>query len=210
MKQIKFSLLIFSLLLLSFLSLKTVNAQMMGNYYQGENPPSQADLQDEQNMQNAGLQVYQNLKSGKITCSNLTNDDYEKLGEYFMGQSAGSVQNHVYWDNMIQRMMGDNGDTQVHIAWGERGSGCFSSSALPSNTTSFINGMMGGYGPNGNANPNYGFPMMGFGANGEAFWIFPAILYLLLLANLLLLGVWLLKSLRSKTNNNKRTGTRKK
>ncbi len=131
-----------SLISIAFLTFSPmVSAQMMGGY-QGQKPPSQSELQDETNMQNAGQAIYNNLQSGKTSCQKLTDNDYEKLGEYFMGLSAGSTENHVYWDNNIQQMMGDQGDTDVHIAWGKRGSGCQTNAAIPTNTPSFISGMM--------------------------------------------------------------------
>ncbi len=133
-----------SLISIAFLTFSPmVSAQMMGGY-QGQKPPSQSELQDETNMQNAGQAIYNNLQSGKTSCQKLTDNDYEKLGEYFMGLSAGSTENHVYWDNNIQQMMGDQGDTNVHIAWGKRGSGCQTNAAIPANTPSFISGMMNG------------------------------------------------------------------
>ena len=125
--------------LLSFSS--GASAQMMGSY-QGQNPPSQSDIKSEEDMQNAGQTIYKNLQSNKTSCDTLSNDDYEKLGEYFMGLSAGSTENHVYWDQRVQQMMGDEGDTQMHIVWGERGSGCRTDATPPANTPSFLGGMM--------------------------------------------------------------------
>jgi hypothetical protein len=144
--------------LLIFDAAPAANAQMMGGY-QEQNPPSQSELQDETNMQNAGQTIYKNLQSGKTSCQKLTSDDYEKLGEYFMGLSAGNTENHVYWDNNIQQMMGDQGDTAVHEVWGERDSGCQTNAAIPANTPSFISGMMN-YRPtstNGSDTMMYGY-----------------------------------------------------
>ncbi len=180
-------------------------AQMMGDY-SGQATPTQSDLQDEQNMQNAGLKIYQELQSGKITCQNLTSDNYEKLGEYFMGQSAGSTQNHVYWDQRIQSMMGDSGDTQMHIVWGERGSGCLTNAPIPSNAPSFLNGMMNYQGSN-TTKGGGSYPMMGLGdgygyggmMNGNFGWGFATLGFLFWLAaftDLILLGIFLWKRLR--------------
>lgn len=177
-------------------------AQMGMGGYTGQNTASQNDIQDEQNMQNAGLKVYKNLQSGKISCQKLTNDDYEKLGEYFMGQSAGSARNHVYWDQRIQSMMGESGDTQIHIVWGERGSGCDTNAPIPTNTPSFLNGMMnyrssnskgGGFSMMGWDGYGYGNMTNGFGwgigALGLLFWLIAFI-------DLILLGVFLWKRIR--------------
>lgn len=181
-----------------FLWVKPAFAQMMGGNYQGEATPSQSDIQDEQNMQDAGQQIYQNLQNKKITCQNLTSDDYEKLGEYFMGQAAGSAQNHVYWDRRIQTMMGENGDAQMHIVWGKRGSGCLSNAPIPSDTPSFLNGMMN-YEPSNKQGGGYN--MMGFGygmMNGYYGWggsLLSVAVCLVVLVDLVLLGVYLWKKI---------------
>ncbi len=188
----------FTILILSIMSLKPADAQMMGSY-QNQTPPSQSDIQSEQDMQNAGLQVYQNLKSGKITCQNLTSQDFEKLGEYFMGQAAGSTENHVYWDNELQQMMGEQGDTQMHIVWGERGSGCLSNAPIPSNAPPFLNGMMN-YQPS-NTGGGGNNMMWGYGSNFSGFsgfgffWI---LTWAVLFIDMILLGVWLWKQVRKK------------
>ncbi len=141
----------------------TILAQGMMWGYQGQATPSASELQEEQNMQDAGQKIYQNLQNKTITCQNLTNDDYEKLGEYYMGQAAGDTQSHVYWDQRIQAMMGDSGDTQMHIIWGQRGSGCLANAPVPSNTPSFIGGMMGNWNSGNQLQPNRTFPMMNYG-----------------------------------------------
>ncbi|MGE5041317.1 MAG: hypothetical protein ACM3IJ_00250 [Candidatus Levyibacteriota bacterium] len=172
---------------------------MMGGYY-GQPTPAQSDLNEEQTMQDTGQKIYQNLQNKTISCKNLSGDDYEKLGEYFMGQSAGSTQNHVYWDQRIQQMMGENGDTQMHIVWGERGSGCFSDAQFPANTPSFINRMMS----NQNATGGGVFPMMGWSGYGwnmtggyAGFGILGFITWLIVVVDLILAGVWLWQQIRS-------------
>lgn len=175
---------------------------MMGGYY-GQPTPAQSDLQEEQSMQNAGQKIYQNLQEKKLTCQNLTHDDFEKLGEYFMGQTAGSTQNHVYWDQRIQAMMGENGDTQMHVVWGQRGSGCLTNATLPLNTPSFIRGMIG----NQSGAEGGGFSMIGWGGygwngmmNGNLGWGFGVvhiIFGLVILIDLILAGVWFWQQIRS-------------
>ena len=164
---------------------------MMGGS-QNQPTPSQADISDEQNMQDAGLKVWQNLKSGKITCEKLSNDDFEKLGEYFMGQAAGGTQNHVYWDQRIQQMMGDQGDTQMHVVWGERGSGCSANAALPSNTPSFLSGMMGG----GGNSMMWGYGGANAAGWGAGFGVLGFLTWLVVLIDLILLGFWLFKKIK--------------
>lgn len=136
----------------------SVSAQMMGSY-QEQNPPSQSDIQSESDMQKAGQAIYKKLQSGDTSCQKLSNDDYEKLGEYFMGLSAGSTENHVYWDQQVQQMMGDQGDTQMHVVWGERGSGCHPNATVPANTPAFLGGMMN---PHSAIDGNDGYMMGGY------------------------------------------------
>ncbi len=193
-----------------------VNAQMMNWTNQDQTPPTQAEITDQQTMQDAGLKVWQNLQSGNTTCQNLTSDDYEKLGEYFMGQAAGSTQNHVYWDRQIQQMMGDQGDTNMHIAWGERGSGCIANAQPPSNTPSYFQGMMMGgayqdqnqnsnsYSQDQNSNSNQGGEnnmMWGYGAGSYAGWgagfgVLGFLTWVVVIIDLVLLGFWLFKKIK--------------
>lgn len=163
-------------------------AQMMGNFQGQQTPPSQNDIAKEQSMQDAGQKIYENLQSGKITCQNLTNSDFEKLGEYFMGQAAGSTQNHVYWDQRMEQMMGEQADSQMHVVWGQRGSACYSNAQFPPNTTSFVPRMV-----NGTNN------MMGFGYGMTNTWggnilclIFGSVIFV----DLILAGIFLLKRIK--------------
>ena len=200
MKKILIVLITLATVLLINSQISFAQMDMMGGYY-GQATPSQSDLQDEQNMQDAGQKIYQNLQNKKVTCQQLTNDDYEKLGEYFMGQAAGSTQNHVYWDQHIQSMMGDQGDTQMHIVWGERGSGCLTNAPLPSNTPSSISGMMGNWiGTRGGVFPmmgwgDYGWNMMG--GNYSWFGVLGFIIWLIVVVDLILGGIWLWQQIRS-------------
>lgn len=165
---------------------------MMGNYQ--VNPPSQNDLQNEQNEQNQGQKIYQNLQDKKVSCSNLTNDDFEKLGDYFMGQALGSTENHYYMDQRMTQMMGDSANTQMHVVWGERGSGCLTNTALPSNTPSFVGGMMNGFPVGGGVNMmGLGYGMMG---GYSLFNILASIISLAILIDLILFGALLFKRIR--------------
>ena len=98
-----------SLLVISFLFLvlaPKTNAQMMGSY-QGQTSLSQSDIQNEQNEQDAGQAIYQKLQNDQITCKQLTEDNFDKLGDYFMWRSLGSTQAHAAMDKRITKMMRD-------------------------------------------------------------------------------------------------------
>ena len=202
MKNLFIALLILGTFLLVLPQVSHAQMGMMGGN-QGQVTPSQSDISDEQSMQNAGQKIYQNLQDKKISCQNLTSSDFEKLGEYFMGQAAGSTQNHVYWDQRIQQMMGENGDTQIHTVWGQRGSGCFANTPIPSNTPSFLNGMMNYQNSNLKGG---GYHMMGWGNEGNmmygngfgAFGIIFSLFWLVGFIDLVLLGLWLFKQLMKK------------
>ena len=73
-----------------------------------------------------------NYKSKQVDCENLKDDDYEVLGEYFMGQSIGNTERHAVMNQMMQNMMGQNGEEQMHIALGQRSSGCDTNASFPS------------------------------------------------------------------------------
>ncbi len=194
-----------SLLIISFLFLvfsPRTNAQMMGNY-QGQTSLSQSDIQNEQNDQDAGQIIYQELQNGQVTCQQLTEDNFDKLGDYFMWKSLGSTQAHAAMDKRITQMMGDQGNTQMHITLGKRGSGCFSNFTVPSNTPSFMMGMMNNVYANEGGVKN----MMGnLGWNGSmmdwngfgGFNLFSFLLFLVIFVDLVLLGAYLWKQIRKK------------
>ena len=139
-----------------------------------------------------GRALYQQLQAGQIQCSALTQDDFENLGEYFMQQVTGT--GHPAMDAMITNMMGPEGDAAIHIAWGERYSGCYANAALPgawstsgdnSNYYGFMP-MMGYYG-------GYGYgPMMGWGYGGGWLgWILMALFWVLVIVGIITLIRWL-------------------
>lgn len=89
-----------------------------------------------------GKAIWEKLQAKQVECKNLTNDNFESLGEYFMGQMAGG--SHEAMNNMMVRMMGEEGEKQMHIAMGKRNSGC-DTSFIPMMGSGFEN-MMGGWG----------------------------------------------------------------
>ncbi len=164
--------------LLTFSS-RTVHAQMMG--FSGSSSDNAA-IQSQQAEEQTGKKLLDELNKKVITCQKLTSDNFEKIGEYFMGQAIGNTSQHISMNNMMTSMMGQQGEEQMHIAWGERGSGCNTNASLPQN---MINGgmmtiMMGGGGN----------PMMGYGGwnnmtggwGGFGFgWIFMIIFWILII-----------------------------
>lgn len=154
-----------------------------------------AAIQSQQQEEKEGKQFLDNLNNKTVTCSQLKDADFEKIGEYFMGQSIGDTSRHIAMNEMMKSMMGEQGEEQMHIAWGKRGSGCDTSAEFPSQGTGFMpmmQMMMGGWSsPSGlnqgnNSMMNFGFmPFGGFG------WIFMILWWVLIIAGIIALIKWL-------------------
>ncbi len=78
-----------------------------------------------------GKQIWEQLQSKQINCGNLKDDDFELLGEYFMGQSIGNTERHTAMNQMMTSMMGEQIEKQMHITLGERYSGCTANASFP-------------------------------------------------------------------------------
>ena len=115
---------------------------------------SNATIQNQQQEEQEGKKFLDDLNNKTITCSQLKDADFEKIGEYFMGQAIGDTSRHIAMNEMMKSMMGEQGEEQMHIVWGKRGSGCETSSQ----GTGFMPMMQMMMGGGGN-------PMMGTGGN---------------------------------------------
>jgi len=126
-----------------------------------------------------GKAIYESLQNKEKTCSSLTNDDFELLGEYFMGQRLGN--SHEAMNNMMRRMLGQDGEEQMHVVMGKRLSSCDTAAAwsLPNNGFTPGFGMMSGWFNADNFNQlnnpnnmmNFGYNPFGFGFMGPIFMI---------------------------------------
>ena len=133
----------------------------------------------------AGQQLSQQLGSKQTSCDQLTDSDYENLGEYFMGAMMGS--SHERMNEILESRFGVSGEEQMHITMGKRFSGCDTQAAYPAGFQDFAP-MMGGYGGSmmgydrsdyygpayGTSMMNgygYGGSMMGYGGFGFPFQI---------------------------------------
>src|SRR4030042_5484262 len=108
----------------------TVFAQGMVGF--PSSSPDNAAIQSQQQEEQEGKQFLDNLNNKTVTCSQLNDSDFEKIGEYFMGQSIGDISRHIVMNNMMKSMMGETGEEQMHIAWGKRGGSCDTAAAFPS------------------------------------------------------------------------------
>ena len=77
----------------------------------------------------AGKTIFTQLQNKQISCQDLTDDDFDKLGDYFMGDMMGSA--HDTMDTLMTQRLGDQGEQQMHIAMGKRLSGCDVNAAIP-------------------------------------------------------------------------------
>jgi hypothetical protein len=200
MMKLKLSAILLLIGILFFVITPKSNAQMMGGSY---TQISQDQINLEQKEQDEGLQIFQELQNKQITCQDLTDDNFNKLGDYFMWKALGSTESHAAMDQRITQMMGDNGNTQMHIILGKRGSGCFSNISIPSNTPSFMMGMMNnayaneGGGKNMMGNWGWAGSMMGWAGFGS-FNLFSFLFCIVAFIDLVLLGVYLWKQINKK------------
>ena len=115
---------------------------MMGQSYINtqQNVESAATAQDEAE----GKAVWDKLQSKQTDCKSLTDDDYDVLGDYFMGLMHGD--NHALMNDNMTRMMGEDGEKAMHISMGKRMSGCDTTAAFPVQFEQFSSmmPMMGG------------------------------------------------------------------
>jgi len=129
---------------------------MMGQFLNASDTNSET-AQEEQK----GKELWQNLQSNQRSCQNLSDEDYELLGEYFMGAMAGD--SHAAMNAMLKQRFGKEGEEQTHITMGKRMSGCDTSVSYPQGN---FMPMMGGWSSlTGFNQSNNNSMMWGFGNN---------------------------------------------
>lgn len=152
-----------------------------------------------------GKEIWEKLQAKQITCSDLTDENFEALGEYFMGLSIGDTQRHAAMNQMMTNMIGEKGEEQMHIILGKRSSGCDTNAKLPSgfNFMSLMWMMESAFAPEsyggtkGGGNPmmgNWGNTMFG-GWGGFGFgWVFMILFWALLILGVIALIRFLARS----------------
>lgn len=168
-----------------FISLSSVHAQMMsGNTYPTPAITS-SDIQSQQQEENEGKTVLDELNTKSITCSQVTDTQFEKIGEYVMAKSfSGDTASHIAANNRMKSMMGDQGEEQMHINIGKQTAGCNNNGNA--NLRGGGNTMMGwGYGNNGMMGGNFG-----------AFSILALLFWLVGFIDLVLVGIWLWQKIK--------------
>ena len=113
-----------------------------------------------------GAAILGAVQQGTKSCSQLTDSDFELIGEAWMGRVLGSQQAHDAMNNLMGSMMGASGEVQMHQFMGRRASGCGGGTA-PAGFAAMMGrmGLMGAY-QGGNAG-GYGGMMGGSPRNGN-------------------------------------------
>lgn len=193
-QKILLSSILFLFFLLFFLN--AVSAQMTNRQNLSIAKEEVAKHQEEEQ---SGKDIFENLQKEETSCQKLTEDDYKRMGDYFMFRMIGDTRNHVIMDKMMGQMMGEEGEEQMHVVLGKRGSGCDKNAAIPENMPWMfgwmfkniqgggVNNMMGPFGTGG---------MMGYGFG--TFSVIGTIFWIVILIDLILLGIWLWKQINKK------------
>ncbi len=71
-----------------------------------------------------GAAVLQEFESGKLSCADASDENFERVGEYVMGRMLGSPGSHDAMDEVMSRMMGSGSESRVHEAMGRRFADC--------------------------------------------------------------------------------------
>lgn len=198
MKKIIFSFLLIGTFAIAGTALAQVG--MMGNYgqYGGTTltPPQSSEvnsvLQDIYKTQNIDSQA-------KVDCSKVTDDQFNTLGDAYMGVMLPNQQQHEAMDNM----MGGEGSAslrQAHINMGRSYLGCWSNynsgpvympmmggygimNELGAYNNNYPGGIMGGYGSGWNMMGNWGF----------GGWVTTVLVWVLLILGIVAAVKWLRK-----------------
>lgn len=154
--KLLFGIIIITVILVSASLPSITRAQMMRSIVSA--PVDAKTIQDEE----AGKAIFEKLQSKQTNCSNLVDDDFDKLGDYYMGQMMGT--SHSAMDTLMTQRIGADNERLMHVALGKRLSGCDTSAVFPAQGASFLPmmGMMGGWStPYDGYQSNYVNSMMG-------------------------------------------------
>ena len=103
-----------------------------------------AALVDEQRQ---GQNLIAQLQTGTKTCSNLSTNDLDHIGEHVMFKALGSTTLHQAMNYRMTLMMGEQAETRMHELLGARYAGCSTKGLGVAGSGSMMGGggMMGGY-----------------------------------------------------------------
>ncbi len=123
-----------------FLAAAPVHAQMMGRYAAPSSSASSEAVTQTAQDEAEGKAVWEKLQNKTVTCNELTDDDFDVLGDYFMGSMLGA--NHADMNARMSDRLGDDGEKNMHIAMGKRMSGCDPTATIAGSKMGFAGGDM--------------------------------------------------------------------
>src|SRR3989338_2984739 len=129
----------------------------------------------------AGKAILEKLQRKEVVCANLTDNDFNLLGDYYMGEMMGS--SHKTMDKLMVERMGEQNERLMHMAMGKRFSGCDTSASFPSQGVGFL-------------------PMMGYGGFG---WLPMILWWILIIVIVFLLVRWAVGGSRTIEGKHERT-----
>jgi hypothetical protein len=111
-----------------------------------------------------GARVLRAVEDAKRPCTDLSSQEFERVGEYVMGRMAGSTSAHRSMNALMARMMGERSEERMHELLGQRFTGC-----ARRGTASFgaMMGMMGGVAGTGGPGIMGGRSGDGYGSVGS-------------------------------------------
>ncbi len=177
----------------------TTNAQMMMSGFTNSAADWDKVVEHTTKGEQEGKVLWNKLQSKQTQCVNLSDEDFDALGEYFMGTMMGD--SHATMNAMMMQMHGEQGEEQIHITMGKRLSGCDTSAAIQSQSLGWMpmmQMMWGGWssplGSNSTNNSmmNYGG---GWGMTGGA-GLFGVTTWIVIIVDLVLAGIWLWKQIK--------------
>lgn len=185
MRHIKYALSVLAVVPTLALYVPFVSAQsMMDTQTSNTNTSATPDPGEQK-----GKTIYDQLQNKQTTCSKLTDDGFADLGDFYMSEMMGST--HDAMDQYMTNELGSSGDRQVHIAMGERLSGCDTNASYPSSADNYAPlAWMGGMRGNDNGS-SWDWNMMGGYANSSWSGADTALAALLILAVAVALFAWL-------------------
>jgi hypothetical protein len=71
-----------------------------------------------------GARIMREVRQGERSCGSLSRADFVAVGEYVMGTRFESAEAHEAMDRLMDRMMGERAEEQMHEYMGRRATGC--------------------------------------------------------------------------------------
>jgi len=178
---------------------------MMGS----NNAATQIDDEHTAREEAEGKEIWGKFQDDELTCEDLTDENFGALGEYFMGQMAGD--SHETMNAMMIRMMGEEGEEEMHVAMGKRMSGCEPDAAIPQSMMSsgmmqlmIGSGMMDNWLNSSAFNNYFTNPSSMFDFGFASFgWIFMILFWVLVIVGIVALIKWI----ANQNKNESRRGT---